>query len=166
MDRVYIKLTVSGLPTFHSLVNERQKYGEAIAVCISTLKDLRRCCSPIRGHNILRIFRNFQPVLENHCCTFSPDPTDVPWVSEDGMSDEQKKKTKEKLTKVYFAALIQSRALRSKMTTIYFSLSLFAAFWKRVSLNHQYNFFFLMESVNAGRLNLLPLKPAYLRIIF
>ena len=32
MDRVYIKLTVSGLPTFHSLVNERQKYGEAIAV--------------------------------------------------------------------------------------------------------------------------------------
>ena len=32
MDRVYIKLTVSGLPAFHSLVNEPQKYGETNAV--------------------------------------------------------------------------------------------------------------------------------------
>ena len=32
MDRVYIKLTVSGLPAFHSLVNESQTYGEAIVV--------------------------------------------------------------------------------------------------------------------------------------
>ena len=38
MDRVYIKLTVSGLRAFHSLVNEPQKYGEAIAIVYEHIK--------------------------------------------------------------------------------------------------------------------------------
>ena len=44
-------------------------------------------------------------------------------------------------------------------------VSLFAAFWKTVSLN-KFCLNCFMENVNAGRLNLLPLKAAYLRIIF
>ena len=37
-SRVYIKLTVSGLRAFHSLVNEPQKYGEAIAIVYEHIK--------------------------------------------------------------------------------------------------------------------------------
>ena len=50
MDGVYIKLKVSQLRAFHSLVNEPDKYGEIITVVYEHKKRTQEMLSPISGH--------------------------------------------------------------------------------------------------------------------
>ena len=107
----------------------------------------------------------FSPCLKTIIAPFLPTRLTSPGSPRMEWATIRKRKQKKNWLK-YILQLWSSRELYAVKWQRYISLSLFAAFWKRVSLNHQYNFFFLMESVNAGRLNLLPLKPAYLRIIF
>ena len=109
----------------------------------------------------------FSPCLKTIIAPFLPTRLTSPGSPRMEWATNRKRKQKKNWLK-YILQLWSSRELYAVKWQRYISLSLslFAAFWKRVSLNHQYNFFFLMESVNAGRLNLLPLKPAYLRIIF
>ena len=82
---------------------------ETIAIVCEDTKRTRGMCSPI-GHNNTKYFLcpirsrhpleflemvhppwypgALPPLLENYCRAFSPDPTDCPWVSEDGSISE------------------------------------------------------------------------------
>ena len=122
MDGVHIKLKVSGLRAFHSLVNNRKSVARQYPSCTNTLKELRRCCSSICGYNtyeIQTIFCTVQPLLKTIVAPFLPTRLTSSGSPRMEWATIRKKKTGE-----HFATWIQSRPLRSTIITIYVYISL------------------------------------------
>ena len=139
MDGVHIKLKVSGLRAFHSLVNNRKSVARQYLSYTNTLKELRRCCSSICGYNtyeIQTIFCTVQPLLKTIVAPFLP--TRLTSSGSPRMEWATIRKKKNWRTFCNLDPVENSTQHNNNDICLY--ISLFAAFWKTVSLNNQFKF--------------------------